>query len=84
MAKEEGVKFTCDRCGKTRFFKSPGDDDKKWFGFERWDDCAAKEEGWVHIIDSGGMWLCPKCAAEYEEMVRLFKYNFDKWKEVKK
>lgn len=55
MPREEGVKYTCDRCGKSEFVSYKPLTSK--YGNE------AKENDWKQI--DRDIWLCPGCSKKF-------------------
>ena len=65
--KEEGLLITCDRCGKTGFFRTTGERathcGTRWNTFE-------PADGWTHEHGIGDM--CPRCSKEFEKIKLKF------------
>lgn len=74
MAEATGKLLTCDRCGATCFLKCTGDrltDRVTDGGYTTWNKFEDTPEGWRYIDRNVGQ-LCPKCNAEYEELITRF------------
>ena len=66
MARVNGQRVTCDRCGETCFVKTTGDGELDG-GFTRWNKFEPLPPGWATKVIAGkGMDLCHNCAAEWE------------------
>ena len=72
MSKENGELRTCDRCGKTQFFKTIGDGERDG-GYTRWNKFE-EPVGWTMERDIGD--LCPECSSLYEKMKNEFLEKF--------
>jgi len=63
MSREEGVKFTCQRCGKEEFVPFM--------------PLAAKygnnvESKWMLIDHKKDIWICPRCGERFKEFMEEF------------
>lgn len=74
MAEATGKLLTCDRCGATCFLKCTGDGVTDG-GYTRWNKFEDRPKGWQYHSDSDIGQLCPKCNAEYEEIIKGFMEN---------
>jgi hypothetical protein len=70
MSEVRGKLLTCDRCGATCFLKTIGDGVTDG-GYTKWNKFEDTPEGW-RCIDRNVGQLCPKCNAEYEELITRF------------
>ena len=69
MAEKVGKMITCDRCGNSVFLECIGEGETDG-GYTRWNNFEAAPESWAYHLDVGR--LCPKCNAEYENMIKQF------------
>lgn len=67
-----GKMIICDHCGEKVFLKTIGDGETDG-GFTRWNKFEPKPDGWERPSFDIGL-LCPKCSAEYHEILRNFKH----------
>lgn len=72
MAKQNGELRTCDRCGKTQFFKCTGEKERDG-GYTRW-NTFEDAVGWDYKREIGDM--CPECSEEYNNRYEKFLSEF--------
>jgi Zn-finger protein len=68
MSRQEGVKFTCDRCGKNEFIAFRPLSAK--YGNE-------VHSEWIQVVPGQEIWLCPCCAEIFKDMVSSFINEID-------
>lgn len=70
MASKKGLLVSCDRCPATCFREYTGKGSADG-GYTTWDKFEPAPEGWDYHSEVGT--LCPKCNAEYLNMIENFK-----------
>lgn len=68
MSKQEGVRFTCDRCSKNEFVAFHTLSAK--YGNE-------VHSKWMQVLPGQEIWLCPHCAEIFKDMVSTFINEID-------
>lgn len=63
--KAKGLQITCDRCGKTGFFKATNEKETDG-GFTRWSEFESYKDWGYKCIGDKGYDLCPECLKGYE------------------
>lgn len=74
MARENGQLRTCDRCGKTVFLKTIGDEERDG-GFTRWNKFE-EAVGWGNHYNIGD--LCLDCESLYKKTKNDWLENYMK------